>query len=127
MGATKFAEHEKQIHTEEFTSGFDKARIHFENQLNLISEDLNTQHEKIQHALSDILKCQQEWHDEEYVQAFALGRTTGIQDECESARASQVDVSIQVRPTTATNSVQTHLSFPHPPLHLYPHKPNHLY
>ena len=42
MGATKFAEHEKQICTEEFTRDFDKAWIHFENQLNLISEDLNT-------------------------------------------------------------------------------------
>ena len=108
MGATKFAEHEKQIRMEEFTSGIDKAQIHFENQLNSISEDLNTQHEeKIQHVLADILECQQEWRDEEYVQAFALGCTTGIQDEHESARASQVDVGIQVRPTTATNSVQT--------------------
>ena len=43
------------------------------------------------------------------LQAFALGCTTGIQDECESAQASQVDVGIQVMPTTVTVSTQSNL------------------
>jgi hypothetical protein len=111
-GTAKFAEHEKQIRTEEFTRGFDEARIQFKAQLELITEDLNTQHEeKVQHALADIFERQQEWRDEEYVQAFALGRTTGIQDEHEyqeSARASQSSVATQTDPiTTSSTSVQT--------------------
>jgi hypothetical protein len=71
-GATKFAEHEKQICKEEYSRGFDEARI-----------QLNTQHEEtIQQALADIFERQQEWRDEQYIEAFTLGRTTGIQDEC---------------------------------------------
>lgn len=81
-GATKFAEHEKQLRTEEFTQGFDKAQIQFKSQLDKIMNNLNTQHEeKVQHDLADIFERQQEWHDEEYVQAFSLGRSMGIQDE----------------------------------------------
>ena len=69
----KILEHEKQIHKEEFTRGFDEAQIQFKSQHD----------ETIQHTLADILDCQQEWHNEQYVEAFALGCTTGIQDECE--------------------------------------------
>jgi hypothetical protein len=110
-GTTKFAEHEKQIRTEEFTRGFDEAQIQLKTQLDSMTEDLNTKHEeKVQHALADVFERQQEWRDDEYVQAFALGRTTGIQDEHEyqdSVCKIQIDVGIQVRPTTASISIQS--------------------
>ena len=81
------------------------------NQLDMVTEDLNTQHEEtIQHVLADISERQQEWRDKQFVEAFALGRTTRIQEECEyrdSVCKNQIDVGIQVRPTTATASVQT--------------------
>ena len=58
-GTTKFAEHEKQIRTEEFTRGFDEAQIQFKSQLDSITENLNTQHEEtIQQALANIVERQ---------------------------------------------------------------------
>ena len=69
----KISEHEKQIRKEEFTCGFDEAQVQFKSQHD----------ETIQHTLADIFDHQQEWRDEQYVEAFTLGHTTGIQDECE--------------------------------------------
>ncbi|KAF8809744.1 hypothetical protein BYT27DRAFT_7283429 [Phlegmacium glaucopus] len=85
---TKFAEHEKQV-----------------------TEALNTQYkEQLQQALTDMFEREQERRDEEYVHAFELGRAAGIQDECEyreSAHKPQIDVGIQVGPTTTAVSIQT--------------------
>ena len=98
----KISEHEKQIRKEEFTHGFDEAQIQFRFQHD----------EMIQHTLADIFDRQQEWHDEQYIEAFALGCTTGIQDECEyqvSAQASQPSITTQTDPiTTSSISIQTH-------------------
>ena len=96
---------------EGYESCVEETQTQFKNQLDMVTEDLNTQHEEmIQHVLADISEHQQEWRDEQYVEAFALGRTTGIQEECEywdSVCKNQIDIGIQVRPTTATASVQT--------------------
>ena len=99
-GTEKFAEHEKQIRAEEFTHGFNEAQTQFK-----------TQHEeKIQLTLVDIFEHQQEWRDEEYIQAFSLGHTTGIQDEREyldSVHITQTDVGTQVKPTMAAVFIQS--------------------
>ena len=95
---------------EGYESCVEETQTQFKNQFDMVTEDLNTQHEEtIQHVLADISECQQDWCDEQYVEAFTLGRTTGIQEECEyrdSVCKNQIDVGIQVRPTTATASVQ---------------------
>ena len=82
-------------------------------------EELKVQHEEtIQQTLADISEQQQEWHDEQFVEAFTLGRTTGIQNECEyrdSVQASKVNIGIQITPTTATSFIQTIIPFIPPP------------
>ncbi|PPQ89616.1 hypothetical protein CVT25_012534 [Psilocybe cyanescens] len=107
----KFAIHEKEIRREEFKRGF-------ETGCKAATQELKaTYEEDLKLAAAAIADDAQAHCDKEYINAFALGRTSGIQDEREYQQSLRTSCGIQTEagpddPIHVDFSMQTEILSP---------------